>query len=301
MKLGVKKTWSVPGKCFLLGEYVALKGGPSLVMAMAPEFELQMELSSEPRAEGINPSSPAGRFIRENKNFFAQHFVRFVDPYDGRGGLGASAAQFALAYAALDEQNQKGQQGINLQKAWNQYRQYSQLDLGESPSGADLVGQVAGGISEFRRDDFSLKQREWPFSDVAMMLIRTGEKVATHTHLRDTKLGDLSKLSQLSEAGSRLLAQGDREFFVTTKEFQRELERLSLMTSRSRDLVSEWEALPGVIAARGCGAMGADFVLVYLKADAKNLLLQHAQSLGLEARPVEPSREGLRLNQSSVV
>jgi len=90
---------SVPGKTFLVGEYLALSGGPSLLVATEPRFVLRVKAVA-PRGRAAHPfaaASPAGRYlsrvIRDSEMF------EFQDPHQGAGGLGASSAQFALLYA----------------------------------------------------------------------------------------------------------------------------------------------------------------------------------------------------------
>ena len=90
---------SVPGKTFLLGEYVALDGGPSLLLSTEPRFELRVRARSRDVALPFHAQSPAGRFFERHADDLAAWEFEFRDPSGGRGGLGASSAQFALMYA----------------------------------------------------------------------------------------------------------------------------------------------------------------------------------------------------------
>jgi len=47
---------------------------------------------------GIHPESPAGLWWLRQR--FADQGLRWLDPYQGKGGLGASSAQFVAAYLA---------------------------------------------------------------------------------------------------------------------------------------------------------------------------------------------------------
>ena len=74
---------SVPSKTFLLGEYVALNGGPAIVLCTAPRFELRVEKnSSHAKYENIHPQSPAGKLIAKN-SFYQKYDLHFIDPYHG--------------------------------------------------------------------------------------------------------------------------------------------------------------------------------------------------------------------------
>ena len=52
MKKDVVALLSAPGKTFLVGEYVALAGGPSIVLATEPRFELRVY------SDGCDPTTP---------------------------------------------------------------------------------------------------------------------------------------------------------------------------------------------------------------------------------------------------
>ncbi len=90
--------FSIPGKTFLAGEYLALYEGPTLVFLSQPYFELSVNKGHGETA-GIHKESPAGLFIRKHQEYFANFDLKFIDPYSGRGGFGASTAQFLGCYA----------------------------------------------------------------------------------------------------------------------------------------------------------------------------------------------------------
>ncbi|MGE0633718.1 MAG: hypothetical protein AB7O96_14990, partial [Pseudobdellovibrionaceae bacterium] len=94
---------SIPGKTFLVGEYLALSGGAALIVCTEPRFKMKVKLKgSEANSSGlvgIHPQSPAGKFYSENQDVFSSFSLEFTDPYEGRGGFGASTAQFAMLYA----------------------------------------------------------------------------------------------------------------------------------------------------------------------------------------------------------
>src|SRR4051812_36096175 len=105
---------SVPAKTFLVGEYLALSGGPSLVITTLPRFELE----TDPQALR-NPfafASPAGKLWESDP---LKPKLKFRDPFEEAGGLGASTAQFALLYAAL-----RGKESVtNLRDLLSTYRE----------------------------------------------------------------------------------------------------------------------------------------------------------------------------------
>ena len=262
----MKVKLSVPGKTFLLGEYSVLDSGPCLVACAEPRFVLRVDTFSTGHCQGISPASPAGRWMRENRFDFASVGLEFLDPHHGQGGLGASSAQFDLVYAwSLLQRSGFAElaKGLDPQALWSCFREYSHIDEGQRPSGADVVVQSLGGICLFSQEPFVAKPLAWRFSDLGFLLVRTGQKLATHEHLKSVSMGALSALKLASRRGVEAFADGDRQRFVAaTNEFAAELEDLQLVAPRTLEMLTEFKSIPGILAAKGCGAMGADVVLV---------------------------------------
>lgn len=91
---------SIPGKTFLAGEYLALSGGKTLVMATSPRFKMSLSLSSVESASPFHIESPAGKLWQIHQALLRKYNIQFQDPYL-RGGFGASSAQFALLWSCL--------------------------------------------------------------------------------------------------------------------------------------------------------------------------------------------------------
>ncbi|HWU44797.1 MAG TPA: hypothetical protein VN132_15200, partial [Bdellovibrio sp.] len=72
--------------------------GPTLVALTQPCFELVAQ-SGTGQIKGFHPQSPAGKLIALHQDYFSKYDLEFVDPYLGRGGFGASTAQFLAAYS----------------------------------------------------------------------------------------------------------------------------------------------------------------------------------------------------------
>src|SRR3990167_4806167 len=84
--------FQIPAKTFLLGEYVALQGGPAMILTTTPCFEVGV---GDLEIQAIHPDSPAGLCWRDS-GIPGELF--WYDPYEGIGGLGASSAAFLGAY-----------------------------------------------------------------------------------------------------------------------------------------------------------------------------------------------------------
>jgi mevalonate kinase len=96
--------FSVPSKTFLAGEYLAVLGGPSLVIATTPRFRLAMKSADDcfvplrNWSKVFHPESPVGLFLSSYLEMYIQQNpalkemqFQFVDPYQSVGNLSAMA------------------------------------------------------------------------------------------------------------------------------------------------------------------------------------------------------------------
>lgn len=135
--------YSVPGKTFLAGEYLAVKEGPTLFILTKPVFETVIS-KGEGLIDGIHSESPAGLYIAKNKDLFQEVNIRFKAAYDGKGGFGASTAQFLAVYSFV-----QGSSDIDPLDMLEDYYEVAWQGVGTKPSGADLVAQLCGQIVYF--------------------------------------------------------------------------------------------------------------------------------------------------------
>lgn len=263
---------SVPSKSFFLGEYLALEGGPTLLAATLPRFELAV-LPGSGAVRGVEPASPAGRLISAHSGTFGSLDVEFFDPHAGAGGWGASAAQFLMCYAALERirENSAHEQaaGIDIERLLSAYVDLAWDGHGYPPSGADIIAQIEGGIVEFSREDRVVHKHAWPFDDLEFFFVPTGNKVATHEHLRDLGRVDVTVFSAHANSACAALVSRDSARFVgAMRGYADELERQALVHPDTGAILQGLDALPGVLARKGCGALGADVVVAIVRSDS---------------------------------
>lgn len=273
--------FSVPGKTFLAGEYLALQGGPTLVFLSEPRFELHVQ-----KGHGglgvIHPESPAGLFVRQYPEIFSQYDLDFVDPYQGRGGFGASTAQFLGVYAfKLKVLNPE----INLtaelqwQDLLEAYFAHAWKGEGQRPSGADLVGQYAGQLTVFEKRSESLSALKWPFADLDFYLLHTGNKVATHEHLKNLPAFDASGLlMSFAKIRESLQEKNSSGFVLGITAYASVLKELNFTCPETLSLLGEILNVPNVLTAKGCGALGADVVLVLTSKNNGAALKQYCEN-----------------------
>lgn len=294
----MNKCFVLPSKTFLLGEYAVLDGGTGILVGTKPNFEMHIA-SSKPSEksviEGLSKKGPAIEFLKDHLDIFSNYEIRFVDPHESRGGFGWSGAQFLFLYA-LKQWHEQGQSpeklpSINRNQILAEFLSYAWNGEGWAPSGLDIISQLYGGVlcvSSPRKikdnkvisvtvDRFD-KQEEWPFQGIDFCLLRTGSKVATHNHLSSLKNVELTNLKAFSEkAGKSLQTKNEEAFIESLREFREELKEQSLIDPSSLKMIREIEERPEVLVAKGCGALGADVILVILVKELRNEFMEWAE------------------------
>lgn len=272
--------FSVPGKTFLAGEYLALQAGPALVFLSQPCFELHISKGAG-KAPQIHPDSPAGKFMSLHADYFAQFDLSFQDPYQGKGGFGASTAQFLSVYALWVQQGiaQDMQQDLDFRHLLETYYKVAWNGEGQRPSGADLVGQLKGSLTFFDKAQGLISVKAWPFPDIEFYLLHTGNKVATHEHLKTLPDFDSSYLrSSFLTIRQGIDSEDSKTFVQGVKDYAAALKDLNFTCEPTLTLLEKIRKLSGVQAAKGCGALGADVVLVVLEKNNSQDFIQFCQT-----------------------
>ncbi len=267
----MKLLLSCPSKTFLLGEYAVMNSGAALLFNSEPRFQLIVNLRGTGEVEGIHPASPAAQWMAQNRDRFGHADLQFVDPHNGLGGFGASSAQFVLVHALAqfiaDGRQTNESSVVQVEPIWRDYRNVSAGSRNSNmmgPSGADIVAQFAGGLCEVNLEPFSFSQLSWPFEEFEFTIVRTGKKVATHEHLNEIRRVDTDELNFILERGLDAFETKDsQEFFDAVNDYYGELSELGLVADRTQVYVSTLLAQPFVRAAKGCGALGADTIVVF--------------------------------------
>jgi len=238
----------IPGKIFFAGEYGALKGFPTLSVSVRPEFEFSTQ---EPGTFTVHPQSPAGRLPGP-----ATWTGRFHDPYEKTGGLGRSTAEFLVKTAVL------GLQHRDFRVLWDEYRSLHSSDV-NPPSGVDLVTQILGGYCVTAWSQGQFERTTWRLSNLDWKVLLTGNKVKTHDHLRQLQGLNWACVEELNTKIIQSFESVNEEGFVKAlREWRHYLLDSNLEVPTTTEIVEAMLTVPGVVAAKGCGALGSDAVLV---------------------------------------
>lgn len=292
----MKRELQVPAKTFLIGEYLALRGGPAVVLGTRPHFNFQWEVGESTLGE-FHPESPAGKWLSGSG-------LR-VRVSGGRVGFGSSTAEFLGAWIAKRAERlslqgtQRWVQSIEgdfegrLSAAWPERHvdvPPSWLELlsdyrsvAPQASGADLVAQAVGGVAIWDERKAVLQRLPWRMRELKFSIFATGVKLATHAHLQNLNLDAVESLRPWAEDAVAGLEAGDADRVVASiRGCARELEALGLVTEVTVEHLRALDEIPGVRAAKGCGALGADAVLVLHDVEVEDELRRIALQRGLE-------------------
>ncbi|MGE0527230.1 MAG: hypothetical protein AB7G93_14580 [Bdellovibrionales bacterium] len=252
---------SLPSKTFLAGEYAVLAGGPALVLNTRPRFELRVQRGSG-EIRGLPPEAPAWKWIEARRPLLEKFSLDFHDPHGGQGGFGASGAQFILFHCLttfLQRSFERMLAGPDLRDIWNDYQVLS----GGRGSGADILALIAGRVAVVDVSAQEASTRDWPYPELGFSVIRTHRKVATHEHLETLERQSLSILVRPAQKCKEAFGSAPAEVFVSQlKNFAATLRELDLQTSSTLNLVDRLQGEDWCLLAKGCGALGADTVLV---------------------------------------
>jgi mevalonate kinase len=284
--------WQIPAKTFLVGEYIAITGDAAIILTTAPCFSL--ELIQAEQNKGIHEQAPASLYWGErglnpsNQQIKKNNpHLHFYDPYHGQGGLGASSAQFLAAYLASCQLGKEKPCAAALQ---NTYYDYAWNGEGLRPSAYDLIAQSQNRCVYIHRNhtekpmQTQIQSYDWSFSDIAFVLLHSGEKMATHHYLQSAMMPNqnaIEKLKNIVEVARQALEKRKSDLMIeAVNAYQQELESLSLTTPSSLEKLQALKKNKKVLAAKGCGAMGSDVLLLLVDKAELEEQLEHLSSSG---------------------
>ncbi len=296
----MKWTMTAPSKTFLTGEYAVLVGGPALVLNTTPRFEMIFEKVSglgEPELRGIPPGSPAEVWLRQRRPLLEGWRLDFQDPHERRGGFGASGAQFLFCHAfttLLQNANQSPQ--LNPDDIFNDY----QVCSGGSGSGADLLAQLKGGVCAVDMRNIRAEALSWRHPGLAFAIVRTGIKIPTHLHLLNLSREPLQALIPVAESAINKFSEGSAaELVGAVGDYENALRGLDLQTARTTELLKTFKAQPWCLGAKGCGAWGADTILLLFEKANLAEAAGFAEAQGMPFVTTELSA-GLEINHQNI-
>lgn len=292
---------SVGSKVFLFGEYQVLHSGKAFLASIEPRFKMQIK-PGQGRCVGIPTGSPADRFYQSEKSFFQTWDIEFLDPHQGRGGFGASTAQFALLQGfktSLSSIKAQAQLFLDYRSLHLEYLEWARIESQVQPSGVDLISQYQGGLSLVDLPAGKIVKSRWPFPQLQILFFATGTKLSTHTHLAQIQNLDVAELSAIYDQIIKALHdQNQEQFLKQVQKYQIQLAEQGWLAPQTQKYLAEIQKLSGVGAAKGCGAMGNDVVAVWVENTMAKTLIAQIKDLGLQfVGDLRSMTEGLFIDQ----
>lgn len=251
--------YHIPGKTFLLGEYAALLGGSVLGLATSPGFEVSYQTGTQ-SGQNFKSAFPTGSPAATAHKDQPDLHIKFVDLIK-LGGFGKSTAEYLSVI--LPDLNQNS----DFSALKNHYKKIAESS-GSAVSGLDLAIQLYGEVMHFDASTNSCTTSSWQFPKIEFFLISTGVKIKTHEHLQQINLIDLKDFPAVSD---RLIQQcliGDETDLVTAvNEWSLFLASHKLVHEHSANLQAALLKNNEILAAKPCGALGADVILVLCDAE----------------------------------
>jgi len=284
---------NLPSKTYLLGEYIVLEGAPCLILNTPPYFKADCHVlrnDGETIKNNFHPKSPAGLLMEKNADFFKKHTIEFFDPHEGKGGFGASGAQFIAVYAALHgiSKNIEGLEKL-LKNYWDVLKAHNSV----LTSGADLIAQASGSFEKkplenlsniiyWHRAEKQWNNFVWPFTDISYCLIRTGYKCVTHDHIKKLSSSSVKEMSNIVEEGyTAFQLKNSSNFLEAIKSYADQLKKENCLLKETDELIQLFCQSNLIEAAKGCGTLGADVVLVLLRREKMSVFLDWLRERGM--------------------
>lgn len=306
---------SFPSKTFLIGEYAILHSAPAVLVNTTPLFQFVITSKTEQSqrwiqdcsrafqtsalndsSNKINPStvksnisfyknihsdSPAGQWLKQHPHIQQHWHIESIDPHKGQGGFGFSSAQFNLIYFLTQINLQKQPDTQKTEQVHTLWQSYKTLNFdGHVPSGADVVSQWIGQVCLFASTPFKAQPISWPFNDLDFLIIRTGLQLQTWKHLNNISLKELTELTELSQQAMNCVNNQDAKGFVSSIEkYGLCLEKQNLVHKNTMALLNKIKKLKPILTAKGCGAMGAEVIILFFHPQHKEQVKSSLKNL----------------------
>lgn len=281
-------------------------GGRGIILLTPLKFSLRLLPGQPPFLSGVKRASPASNFYQKHKEVFKNFRISFFDPYRSSafkrkftnhfpgktditctGGFGGSSAQFTLLYKAyLKLKNQE----FYIKKFLGEFWEASQaINARYKPSGADIISQYNNSHILYDSKNRTFKTICINFKKIGIAIFKTGVKISTHEHLSNLVNLDFSNLISHANKAADVFLKFDKtreDFFISeladnVNEFYNEALKLGIVIDSTQKWINALMNIDGVKAAKGCGALLADSIIILFDIEKKEEIFSKAKKLGL--------------------
>lgn len=268
-----------PSKTFLIGEYSVLNQGSAILLSTTKLFQLTIYNCENLLVDfAIDENDPSYKFTVNHPNIFAKKKIVFTDPYDGKGGFGSSSAMFLMLYKFYIQNI-----GVpfDYQNFLQEYWKYSSKK-GTRPSGADCVAQNNMGITFFDPKNFNVETLHWKFKTLDFAIFKTKTKIKTHLHLEEIENINIDLESEVLSAKESLLNGDSEKLARSINDSHKILLSNNLVFEKTTYYINILLQNDEVLAAKGCGSLGADALIVLTRKKSLENVKKLAEQLELD-------------------
>ncbi len=236
-----------------MGEYGVIEGGKALILALKPPFVFS---KNENEGTSFHPESPVAKLFKSRGR---SSNLKLMEAGLGAGFGGSTAEMIAGAWACDSKLP-------DTQTLWREYKEYA-----SSASGADLIAQceaIASSQSLFlieEKNKVTPLPRSILFDQTFLFSVGQTKKLATHEALASKRDIKIDRYNEWVTKLQTALQSKSEEGLIVLSEFANELHEAGLETEFANQIRKSFEAVPGVIGVKGCGAGLNDVFLVAIK------------------------------------
>ena len=146
------------------------------------------------------------------------------------------------------------------------------------------MAQSRHGCVYIHRERDQCQTYVWPFHDLAFILLHTGQKLATHQHLESLTLTDeIEQLAAIVLSAKLAFESAESTRLIeAVNAYHQRLLQLGLVASHSLALIELLQKNTDILAIKGCGAMGADVLLLLVPANRLTYCCNNLSAMGLK-------------------
>ena len=260
-------------KVFLIGEYSACQYGRGILICHAPTFKFQLSHTY--------PQDALMEKVTKEFPVLKHYGLQISAPHKDLGGFGQSSATFRAIANVLNEWGVIHPTSINEWYEW--YLQFTwPTKKGLQPSGLDFIAQTVEGCQFIDRDKDMLQPCNWLVEHFGIVIAHMKHKVTTHQHLATISSQNslFQPLDQYTHnAYHAIQTKNPTDLLHALEQFQTTIRTLGLEHPNTLECIQQLKKLPNILHARGCGALGADVILILTPKDQCQIVAKSIQNM----------------------